>query len=778
MRFTATTSPRKGLELNAISKYLRLAAAIAVIFIAGTSNALQGQNPPAQGTRKAAPHKPAATNGGSVGVQVPGSDMSWLQDLLKNKELMADLNKFAEHLKDTVQYPAARNQSKVLPRLPESTLFYVAFPNYGETAQQLLQAFQQELKESTAMRDFLQKNKLEATELTIENGIQEFYSLSQYLGDEIVITGKMEGKEPAFLMIAEVKKPGIKELLEKLNIEMFPSKGDRMRVLEPQELASGDASGKMPIALVRPDLLIIGFNLPSVRELNAQIDRDGLKLSSSPMGQRIAQAYQGGTNSIFGVDLHKVIGLIPQTKPQDREMLDKTGFADAKYLVTENRMNAGRSANQMELAFNGPRHGVASWLAAPAPMGGLDFVSSNAAMAVDMILKNPAQIFDDIVDMAPPGAFGNLSQMEAGLNVNLKQDVLSKLTGEVDFEMQMPVMPPGQSSGMTVVNPGAFKVILHVLDPTGLQQTLARLLTMAPMQSGKREEDGVTFYTLTSPTTAGKTTEINYFFLDNYLVIASDAAAATEALRQHRKGESLANSAKFREALAPGQLANASLIMYQNAGQTFGPMLAQMPPELRELMPKGQIDTKPNVYYIYGEPTAFRGTTSNNVNADVSMVLIGAAIAVPNLLRSRIAANESAAAATVRTVNTAEITYNLTYSAKGYAASLAALGPPPGGNCSGNKPTATHACLVDKVLGDASCAAEKWCIKGGYRYSVKGTCTQTTCSGYVVTATPVTVGTGTKNFCSVSDAVIRMKAGAPLETPLTVAGCKAWRPIM
>jgi hypothetical protein len=220
-------------------------------------------------------------------------------------------------------------------------------------------------------------------------------------------------------------------------------------------------------------------------------------------------------------------------------------------------------------------------------------------------------------------------------------------------------------------------------------------------------------------------------------------------------------------------------MMYQNAGQMFGPMLAQMPAEVRELMPKGQIDTKPNVYYIYGEPNALRGTTSNNVNVDVSMVLIGAAIAVPNLLRAKTSANEAGAASTVRTVNTAEITYAVTYPAKGYAASLAAMGPPAGGDCSGTNPTAAHACLLDDILGNASCAAGKWCTKGGYRYSVRGTCTQAKCSGYVVTATPVNEGNGTKSFCSVTDAVIRWKmVGAPLETPLTVTGCKAWRPIM
>jgi type IV pilus assembly protein PilA len=58
----------------------------------------------------------------------------------------------------------------------------------------------------------------------------------------------------------------------------------------------------------------------------------------------------------------------------------------------------------------------------------------------------------------------------------------------------------------------------------------------------------------------------------------------------------------------------------------------------------------------------------------VAIILIIAAIAIPNLMRSRIAANDAAAAATIRTINTTEVTYTSTYPTLGYA-SLAVLGP-------------------------------------------------------------------------------------------------------
>jgi type IV pilus assembly protein PilA len=760
---------------------LRLVAVIAVIFLATAS--LQGQTKtPATSARKATPSKSPASGEKKSAQKADEPDFRWLQDLLKDKELMAEITKLGEKLRDGVQYPATRSQSNILPRLPETTLFYVAFPNYGETMHQALQIFQQELRESTPLRDFLHKNKLDAVEPKIEDGLEKFYLFSQFLGDEIVLTGKMQGQEPSFLVIAEVKKPGLKEFLEKLNNELITNKNDRLRIIDPQELAAGNlGAGKDPVVVVRPDLVVMGFGTAALREMNAQLDSSGPRFTSNPLGQRVAQSYQGGTNSVIGIDLHKVIGLIPQTKPQDREYLQKSGFADVKYLVTENRMSAGRSANQMELAFNGPRHGIASWIAAPARMGGLDFISSQAAMAGDIMLKSPAQILDDVVEIAGSQALAALPQMEAQFNVNLKQDLLSKLGGEIAFELQMPPMPPvGEAAANRAKpqGPGAFKVIFRVSDPAGLQQTLTRLLKDGPLQSGTREEDGVTFHTLTSPGASGPPTEFNYFFMDGYLVIASDAVTATEAVRAHRTGDSLGKSSKLRESLANGQSANASMMFYQNAGQMLGPMLAQLPAEMRELLPAtGAVDTKPNVYYVYANESSFRGTTSNNVNTDVSMALIVAAIAVPNLLRSRMAANEAAAASTVRTVNTAQVTYSVAYPKKGYAPNLAALGPPANGDCSEASVAPAHACLLDDVLGNTSCTAGKWCTKGAYRYSIKGTCTQTNCGSYVVTATPVSADSGGKSFCSTVDAVVRVHTGTPLELPLTAAQCRAWSPI-
>src|SRR6059036_799854 len=82
----------------------------------------------------------------------------------------------------------------------------------------------------------------------------------------------------------------------------------------------------------------------------------------------------------------------------------------------------------------------------------------------------------------------------------------------------------------------------------------------------------------------------------------------------------------------------------------------------------------------------------------VAIILIIAAIAIPNLLRARIAANESSAVSAVRSINTAEFTYNTAFPTTGYAPALANLGGP----AIACIPAPATGCLIDSVLSSAS----------------------------------------------------------------------------
>ena len=163
----------------------------------------------------------------------------------------------------------------------------------------------------------------------------------------------------------------------------------------------------------------------------------------------------------------------------------------------------------------------------------------------------------------------------------------------------------------------------------------------------------------------------------------------------------------------------------------------------------------------------------------VAIILIIAAIAIPNLLRARIAANESSAAASVRTISTAELTYQTSYPTIGYPTTLGALGP-ANVSCSAG-PTSANACIIDYVLAKASSSAAP---KSGYIFTAVGSTSGagvTINDQYYVDANPSNLNTtGVKEFCAVTDNVVRFvtpggASGSPTVTG--VAGCQALTPI-
>jgi len=146
----------------------------------------------------------------------------------------------------------------------------------------------------------------------------------------------------------------------------------------------------------------------------------------------------------------------------------------------------------------------------------------------------------------------------------------------------------------------------------------------------------------------------------------------------------------------------------------------------------------------------------------VAIILIIAAIAIPNLLRARMAANEASAVASVRTVNTGMITYASNYPTVGYAGTLAVLG-----GATPCTPTSTTACLIDNVLATGT--------KSGYRFSATGAGGPPAGTYYAV-GTPMTLNqTGTRSFCAFEDAVVRVQpTGANIASE---AACQALTPL-
>jgi prepilin-type N-terminal cleavage/methylation domain-containing protein len=155
----------------------------------------------------------------------------------------------------------------------------------------------------------------------------------------------------------------------------------------------------------------------------------------------------------------------------------------------------------------------------------------------------------------------------------------------------------------------------------------------------------------------------------------------------------------------------------------------------------------------------------------VAIILIIAAIAIPNLLQARMAANESSAVSSLRQIKTAELAYSNSFTSIGYAPALINLG------CAGpcpNPPTPGQAALLDDVLAMAAPGSPG---KSGYVFAATGISAGGPLnSDFVAAAAPINASrSGNRDFCAVADATLRFRPSTAGGVPVTTLGaCQAF----
>jgi hypothetical protein len=696
--------------------------------------------------------------------QASPPDKAWSQELSKHPGLLPEFGKLVQKLQQNIEFPAPRSESRLLPLLPESTMVYAASSNWGDAAEQALKIFRQERQESQVLRDWWQHGELAASGPKMEDALDKLAQLQQYLGEEIVISASLEGQEPKPLIIAEVRKPGLKKFLQETVAQLAGGAKSSVRLLDPQELAAAKDQDKGApndlLVLVRPDFVVAALDVATLRNCNARIDSHSRKFAATPFGQRIAKEYEGGVTLLAAADLHRILEQAPAEMKQNMN-LQRSGFADVQYLVWERKRVSGQAVSQTELSFIATRRGPAAWLANSGPLNSVDFISPKAMIAATLLLESPSRIFDDVKELysdSKSSPFATLPAFEQMLKLSVKDDLLGTLSGEIALELDS-VAPPAP----------VWKAILGVRDADRLQQTLTKLLAVAHLEAQQSEDAGVTHYTVQIPS-AKNPIAIDYAFVDGYLIAGSSSETVADAVRMHKTGGSLGKTKTFLASLPPGRSPEASAMFYQDPTAMAALRLRQLGPEIAEAIAQNSKDTTPPVAWVYGEPSAIR-TASRSGALDVGAVAVAAAIAIPNLIRARMAANEASAVGSVRSVNTAEITYSGMFPARGFAPDLATLG------IDSRHPGSTspdHAGFLAATLANESCTGDAWCTKSGYRFRVAAVCKQRLCEEYVVVAMPVDSNTGTRSFCSASDGVVHYKTGSAVALPPSAAECKAW----
>ena len=115
-----------------------------------------------------------------------------------------------------------------------------------------------------------------------------------------------------------------------------------------------------------------------------------------------------------------------------------------KYFVLDQKESEGKTHTRAVLSFSETQKGIPSWLAAPGPMGSLDYVSPDANVVAGFVVKNPVAMVDDLIgvlDTVSPGLRKNLEQIQADHGLDLRRDIAAPLGGEFAFAIDGPIIP-------------------------------------------------------------------------------------------------------------------------------------------------------------------------------------------------------------------------------------------------------------------------------------------------------------------------------------------------
>ncbi|MBV8069418.1 MAG: FecR domain-containing protein [Acidobacteriaceae bacterium] len=524
------------------------------------------------------------------------TEFAWSQNADYYLSLLSELTSLQKQLHE-IPSPGVRYQSILAPYLPEDTVLYAAIPNVGTAVAEAKRIFDERLSQSDVLRQWWQQQPA-ARDNNLDRALTQISSISRYLGEEIAVAVPRNGLgqfgSPIFL--AQLRQSGLREYLE----SAFANDG--------MEIVSGSANPLTNAA--RPLFVCLdnGFaaaspDLQELRSVEETIANPSSgHFAQSPFFSRISQSYANGVGYVFAADMEQIV---QKSVNNPREV--PAGFNNAQFLVLERRDDrGGRSETRAALSFAGSRQGLASWLAAPAPMGSLDFVSPDAIFAAAVVMKNPRTVVNELfssLSQSDPGFSEQLSKTQDQLGIHFDDDIAAAFGGDATIAVDGPLLPVP-----------AWKFVAEVYDPPRLQQTVMALVDHYNQQAtektgklaaGSKQVNSRTFYWVRNETI--KNAEVYYTFVDGYLLAGPSEGNLLQAIQNRQSGYTLASSSKFQNQLPADSYTNFSAIIYHNAGSSLGAIAghlrsaAPLTPAQQQSLNAALANTDPGLICVYGE---------------------------------------------------------------------------------------------------------------------------------------------------------------------------------
>ncbi len=562
-------------------------------------------------------------------------EIAWSRDVDRYVALLQELAELRREIEKRVPAPGLRYSSRLLDLVPEDTVFYAAIPNLGPTIAETQAVLNEQLDKSPLLREWWQQHDTSGQfgEL-IDGAVSKITELSEYLGAETVVTGQMSFLEQEFggpLVLAEVKSAaGIEGLVEELEAKL---EEELQEEIHGEVVFLDDPHADAPEASfyvwLTGDLLAASPKLEPLRRVAEVTQGASNPFVGSDFYRQLAALYEDGAELIVAVDFEEAIRTtISHTGKGANggvDALERLGVLNAQHLLFEQK-HVDKTYYRASLTFKDSRRGLASWLAEPAPMGALQFISPDARFVAAFVVEDPVKLFDDIATLAPEGGqeiADLLADVESRFGFNLRDDFAASLGGEFAFAFDGPLVPTP-----------AWKVVIEVYDPARfqwtLEQSLAEVNTLLaqegkePIEITQEEVGGRTYYSV--PTDLA---EVHYTYADGYLVMVPNRGLLDQALRFQKSGYSIVDAERFRALLPADGRNNFSALVYQDLASVFQEALklssVALNEEQKAALEEILGDRKPTLGYVYGERDriVFAAASDNDVMLSVLEALAG-----------------------------------------------------------------------------------------------------------------------------------------------------------
>ena len=540
-------------------------------------------------------------------------EIAWSRDSVRYVALLTEFNAIKKGL-EAMPSPGLRYQSRLAEYVSPDTVVYAAIPNVSATLAEAQRLFNERLQQSDVLRTWWNEQKDGPKLQEIVDTARRF---SEYLGNEIVLTvnsnGEGEYSEP--MILAEVKTPGIEGFIstelrhlgqqghdglpQLVHLEAHEGQTGNARYWRNRRRENQHPSGPMLIGLT-DGLIALGFSQDQLDEVvQRKADQNGPP--NTLLMNNVQKAYRDGAGWLMCVNMEQISrSIVGNGRSKQNGPKMPMGIGSMRDLIVERRDLDGRTENRAILTFEGARWGMAAWLAEPAPLGSLDFVSPNASFAVSMALKEPQWLLGDIFKMIgeeDPKFEEEIGSFRHETGISLTPSLAQPLGGEFTFAIDGPVIPLP-----------SWKFAVEVYDPSRLEWTIEQFVNAfnnrndctdcGKVQLTKEDANGRTYYTLMSDKLSY---EIDYVYVDGYLLAAPNRALLNKAIQNRATGYVLSRSESFRSQLPKDGRMNFSALVYHNVGSALAPIVdkvSEVPPEVKALA----ANARPGLIYSYGEP--------------------------------------------------------------------------------------------------------------------------------------------------------------------------------